>query len=126
MDEAGTAEFTALCPDKTNLSDIFGYAISLGIDANDYIAEYPDDPNVNIASDSMDTEYTAPPELTLEALSAAIASVLHAEIGTFRTGSGLIDDDGEPGYVRISQCELNSINPTGFDVSSITAEVLIR
>ena len=36
-----------------------------------------------------------PPEIMPEELSAAIASVLPAEIGTFRTGSGVMDYEGE-------------------------------
>ena len=67
-----------------------------------------------------------PPEIMPEELSAAIASVLPAEIGTFRTGSGVMDYEGEPGYVRISHCELNSTAPAIFDVSMVTAEVLMR
>ena len=70
-------------------------------------------------------ESAPPPEFTREELSAVIASVLPSEIGAFRPGSGSVDTDGEPGYVRISQCELDSAVPTACDISVVTAEVLM-
>ena len=110
LDEVGTADFTAMCPDNTNLYAIFDYALAQGIDANGYIAAHSDDPDVNIASDPTGEEHTeeerTPPELTANELSTAIASVLPAQIGTFRTGTGLMDWEWAPVYVRISQCEL--------------------
>ena len=124
-DEEGTAEFTALCPDPKNLAAIFDYAISLGIDASDYIASHSGAPDVTVASDPTDTESTAPAALTEEDVSAAIASVLPAEIGTFRTGSGLMDGEEESGSVRVSQCQLNSRDSSVLDLSAVTAEVLL-
>lgn len=129
VDEEGTEEFIALCPDKTNLASIFDCALSSGIDANGYIAAHSDDTGVNIASDPTTPEGTEesapPPEFTREELSAVIASVLPSEIGAFRPGSGSVDTDGEPGYVRISQCELDSAVPAACDISVVTAEVLM-
>ena len=130
VDEEGTAELAALNLDANNVAAIFDYAISQGIDANEYIAAYSDDPDANIASEPTEPEDTGentmPPEIMPEELSAAIASVLPAEIGTFRTGSGVMDYEKEPGCVRISHCELNSTAPAIFDVSMVTAEVLMR
>ena len=125
LDQTGTEEFQAICPDGTDLAGIFDGAITLGIDASRYLSAHENDPGTTDASDSSGGE-ELPPQITQEDILAALSQALPEAVGTGNGESITTQaDDADPMTVHALVGEIRSADPDLYDTSAMTAELTL-
>lgn len=130
VDASGTEEFLLICPNKTELANIFDCAISLGIDASDYIRNHAEGSNISSDPEPVGTENSmeeiVPPAITDNEIAAAIAVKIPDYIGTWKVGSGTVSTENDPQYISMTQCEIEPIRPDLYDTSSISVDMMLH
>lgn len=130
VDESGTEEFLLTCPDKTELANIFDCAISLGIDASDYIRNHVEGSNISSDPEPVGTENSmeeiVPPSITDDEIAAAISVKIPDYIGKWKVGSGTVSTENDPRYISITQCEIEPIRPDLYDTSAISVDMMLH
>ena len=112
------------------MRNIFDCAISLGIDASDYIRNHVEGSNISSDPEPVGTENSmeeiVPPSITDDEIAAAISVKIPDYIGTWKVGSGTVSTENDPRYVSITQCEIEPIRPDLYDTSSISVDMMLH